>query len=300
MAKDNLTVRLEDTDPIFRNDKKGAPRANELRLEDVDPIFKDTLPVPSSTSTSAPPPPAELSNLQNLPASYQMARRAIFGESPISPGVGEFGGAILGGTAGMLEQGRNILNLRPGIKAMGEAITAPPPSAATGSAYEKWLRNFAGLERTGPGGVPEAAQTYQRTKTHGEAGKKVYQRYGNQPLDINRYLAATDEADRARKLAWLKQAGEKTTRGLGYVPGLSVLAGGLGGADLIEALRRLERGEYGGAAIKGIGGLGALASLLPFPLTRLGGGALSLLSMPAEALYQGGEPPPPSAEYEAP
>lgn len=299
MAKDNFTVKLEDADPIFKDNKKGAPRANELRLEDIDPIFKDTLPAPSSIS-SAPPTPSELSNLQNLPESYQMARRAIFGEQPIPPGVGEFGGGTLGAVAGGLEQGRNILNLRPAARAMGETITAPPPATSTGSGAA-WLRNWAGIDRPITGGVPEGAQAYERTKTHGEAGKQLWKRFGNQPLDIARYTEAADEADRARKLAWLKQAGEKTTRGLGYVPGLSVLAGASGGADVIEALRRLEKGDYTGAAIKGVGGLGALASLLPFLPTRLGGGALSLLAMPIDAIYRDAAmPPPESLDYTAP
>lgn len=244
-------------------------------LEKLDPVFRMA------------PPTFERNEVidfkqAGLPEPYQMVRKTLFGESDIPKGFGELGGLVLGGTAGMLEQGKNIMNLLPAFRAASQTPSAPP----TGSAYEKWLKNFAGMERTGPGGVPEAAQTYQRSKTHGEAGKKLFQRYGTQPLDISRYLEAAEEADRGRRAAGLSQMAQTTTKGLGYIPGLSILAGTVGGGDIVEAIRRLEKGDYPGAAIKGIGGLGALASLIPTPFTRLGGGALGLLSLPLESMYQ--------------
>lgn len=244
-------------------------------LEKLDPVFR------------MGPPTFERNEVidfkqAGLPESYQMVRKALFGESDIPKGFGELAGLGVGATAGTLEQGRNILNLLPAFRAASQTTSTPP----TGSAYEKWLRNFAGMERTGPGGVPEAAQTYQRAKTHGEAGKKIFQRYGTQPLDISRYLEAAEEADRGRRAAGLSQMAQTTTKGLGYIPGLSILAGTVGGGDIVEAIRRLEKGDYPGAAIKGIGGLGALASLIPTPITRLGGGALGLLSLPLESMYQ--------------
>ena len=290
MAKDNFSVRIEDVDPIFSG-KKEPTKSEGPKLEDLDPIFKDKLPTPTDTAATVPTPP-------QLPAGYQMVRNAIFGEGPIQPGQGEFAGGVLGGVAGSLEQGRNILNLLPAARAMGQATTpTPPPTAGSGAA---WLRNWAGMDRPIAGGVPEGAQAYQRAKTHGEAGSKLWKRFGNQPLDIARYAEQAEEAERVKRASNLAQAAGKTSRALGYVPGLSLLAGTAGGADLVEALRRYEKGDYGGAAIKGIGGLGALASLIPHPVTRLGGGALSLLAMPLDALYQGTNTQPAPINYTAP
>ena len=283
-----MAENTDELDKIIGS--KGPRRQKEdfSELEALDPVFRRPTPIFKDNEPIAEPKTA-------LPESYQMVRNALFGSGEISPGLGALAGLGTGAVIGTLEQGRNILNLLPAMRMMSEAGPTP-----TGSAYEKWLRNFAGMERTGPGGVPEAAQTYQRSKTHGEAGKKMFQRYGTQPLDINRYLEAAEEAERARSGSGLARAAQATSRGLGYIPGLSLLAGMTGGADVAEGLRRLEQGETTGGAIKGLGGLGALLSLFPHPVTRLGGGALGLLSLPAEAAYQSTRAVPPGPEYTAP
>lgn len=284
-----MAEKTDELDAILERRKPSKEQEDFSELEALDPAFRRPIP---TFEQNKPIGPAQAA----LPEAYQMVRKALVGEGPIPKGYGELAGLGVGAAAGTLEQGRNIMNLLPMFRAASEAAPSP-----TGSAYEKWLKNFAGIERTGPGGVPEAAQTYQRIKTHGKgAGEKMFQRYGTQPLDIARYAEQAGEAEKARRMAGLGQMAEKTTRGLGYIPGLSLLAGTSGAADLVEAMRRMEKGDYPGAAIKGIGGLGTMASLIPTPLTRLGGGALGLLSMPLDALYQGLMTRPESAEYTAP
>ncbi len=107
-----------------------------------------------------------------------------------------------------------------------------------------------------------------------------------------------ERAERARTL-------EKISKGMGRIPGGSILSGALTGKDIAEAMKRYEEGDVSGALINLVGGIGSAAALVPHPATRLIGGGLSLASMPAEYLndlLKGKIKAErvPSAEYEAP
>lgn len=245
-------------------------------------------PIAPLPAESAPPETAK-----GLPEGYQMARQFLMGDAEIEPSKLQFLGAGAGALVGTGERLYDIF----GKKAA---------QAGDQSGYAKWLRNWAGIERPDMRGIPKQSQTYQKIKTHGEAGEKVFKKYGTDPLDIKRYLenAALEKeiADRAAR----SQMAEKASKFLGRIPGGSIIAGGAAGLDIGEAMKQYEEGDTAGALINAVGGLGSAAALIPHPATRLVGGALSLASMPAEYindLLKGRikkELPPPSMEYMAP
>lgn len=266
-----MAEKLEDLDPVFSKGGK-KKEVDTSELEALDPVFTKDPPRFQQNK--------EIS-VQELPQPYRMVRKALMGEGDIDEGIAGVGGLLLGAGAGAAEQTRNVMGLFKSPKA-GPVATAPPSGT---SAYEKWLKNWAGIERVGPGGVPEGAQTYQRVKTHGKAGQEVFKRFGNMPLDISRQADIAQEAAGQARRSGLSNLARGTSRGLGYIPGLSMLAGTSGGVDIARALQRAEEGDTLGALIQGIGGTGALASLLPHPVPRLIGGGLSLAAMPAIYYY---------------
>jgi len=274
-------AKLEDLDPSLAKGPRQRQEVDTSALEALDPVFR------------RPPPRFEKNEeiaVSELPAAYQMVKGALIGESEPDTGMFTLGGAGTGAALGAAEQSRNIMRLfsNPKVQAAATEAVADNPELA------KWLKNWAGIERSADvGGVPSQSQIYQRTKTHGKAGEKVFKKFGTDPLDILRQAekaketqAAAEAAARSARMAQLGEKASSVSRGLGYIPGLSVAAGGLGGYDIAEAMKRYESGDTPGALIQGVGGLGALASLLPHPVPRLLGGGLSLMSMPALYMYE--------------
>lgn len=96
-----------------------------------------------------------------------------------------------------------------------------------------------------------------------------------------RAAAAADKlkALEATKPTGLQRAGAFVSR----IPGLNVLAGGLTGAELMNAIEQGNRGEYLDAAMSGMGAAGGALMMVPHPVAKIGG---ALLSAPPLA-YQG-------------
>lgn len=180
------------------------------------------------------------------------------------------GGAAIGATTG---------------KRLGQAAqTGVEAARATlrpqGAGGEKWLRNWAGMNRPGVQGVPEASQIYERAKTHGKAGEKVWKKFGDRPLDVGRQAEMAAQQRRAGSLpgqivSGAKEAGKALVKPTPYRFLGGALAGGLTGYDAARAWNRLQEGDIPGAAISGIGAFGGALSFIPHPITRIGGGAIA-------------------------
>jgi hypothetical protein len=72
-------------------------------------------------------------------------------------------------------------------------VTPPPPppkAPVPKSSGDAWLKNYANIEKPDfTGGVPEAAQTYQRGKPSGKISSKNYKKFGDKPLNIGGFSA---------------------------------------------------------------------------------------------------------------
>lgn len=192
------------------------------------------------------------------------------GVSPTSPLFGAAVGTIAGIPGGKV------------IEKATEAAMAPPArGGGPGTGGEKWARNWAGMNKPGTS-VPEAAAAYQRAKGHGPVTEKLTQRYGpNAKLDIGSFK----EAQRARPLLEratsslpqsAQRAGQAVSGAMSAIPAWvgRGIAGGSAGFQGVEAMNRLQGGDYLGGAISGLGALGSGAALIPHPLTRAIGTAV--------------------------
>lgn len=170
--------------------------------------------------------------------------------------------------------------------------SAPAPSTAidpkTGMPYsgDKWNTKVVG--NMGPGGesVTEAARNYriQQSLTPTEAAQFKTSREGiilpNKAEAEQRLMQEARQraiAERAKRAA--QTVGKGTQVATHIFPRLMTGLGAFGvGAEGTEALNRLRREDYPGAAISGLGALGSAASMFPHPLVRGVGTAVGALS----------------------
>lgn len=99
--------------------------------------------------------------------------------------------------------------------------------------------------------------------------------------------AAAEQAKKpgvlARNLPRMKQG---IYTGMRAFPGITGALGGVAAADLgQQAYQRASQGDIPGAAIAGMGSAGALASMLPFPQTKVAGPAIAAASPLTLLLY---------------
>lgn len=95
---------------------------------------------------------------------------------------------------------------------------------------------------------------------------------------------AATAADKLKALEATKPTGFQRAGALvSKIPGLNVLAGGLTGAEAMNAIEQANRGEYFDATMSGMGAAGGALMMVPHPIAKIGG---ALLSAPPLA-YQG-------------
>lgn len=219
----------------------------------AEPSFSDVSPaVPEAPPKAAPAEPSMVRDIQALPPSQQ---------------AGLVGGAAVGAEAGRREV---------------KASKAAPRAVEPGSPGQKWA------SKTGYGKgegytVQEVAEAYERAKNKGKISSKISP---GRALDIEGWAKQKKLAEELASKAKLAEGAQTATRLLGKVPLGSTLMGAGAGLEGAQAYEAYQQGDYPLAAIHGLGALGSAASLIPTPATRLGGGALSLLSVPAAEMYK--------------
>lgn len=163
----------------------------------------------------------------------------------------------------------------------------PKVTDAYGSAGERWARPVVGMPYSDTASsVSEQAQAYQRAKGQSPVMQKFYKMFppaapGEPSSTVERMLARSRAAEEAAKGANL----QRISQGLGRIPFGSTAMGGLGGAQIAQAVNAAKQGDIPQAAISGAGGAGALASLIPRVAPRIIGGGAGLLSLPAQFVY---------------
>jgi hypothetical protein len=220
--------------------------------EVAEPSFSDVSPAaPAEAPRAAPVESSMVRDIQALSPSQQA-------------------GLVTGATAGM-EAGRRE------VKAAKTPRVVEP-----GSPGQKWA------SKTGYGKgegytVQEVAEAYERAKNKGKVSSKISP---GRALDIEGWSQQKKLAEELASKGKLAEGAQTATRLLGKIPLGSTLMGAGAGLEGAQAYEAYKKGDYPLAAIHGVGALGSAASLIPTPMTRLGGGALSLLSVPAAEMYK--------------
>jgi len=189
-----------------------------------------------------------------------------YNEPDVSRNIAGITGAVVG-SAGSLAaaSGKGLLF---GARKMGEAFRGEQPPA-TGTSGQKWLQNWANIKKEGVGGVPEAAQIYERQKPHGKVSSQVYKMYGNAPLNIEGYLEAQRQAQQAtppleRVSNLFRSMMGPLTTGMRYA--LPPVVGATSAMDLYDIGKELEKPSeersVGRMASSGLGALGGLSMLV--------------------------------------
>lgn len=144
------------------------------------------------------------------------------------------------------------------------SVQAAQRAAGPKGSGQAWLKNWANIQKPEfTGGVPEAAQAYQRGKPQGKVTSKLYKKFGDRPLNIADFTAEqalieARNAEMAREAQAIKnaQSGAGALKTIGRLTG--VAGAGLGGYDVMQ---RLKDKDTHGALASGIGTAASLAPL---------------------------------------
>ena len=100
-------------------------------------------------------------------------------------------------------------------------------------------------------------------------------------------IAATAQADKAAAKVTLEEL-EKAKSFLSKIPGFNTIMGGLSGAELVHAYNEFKAGNTFDGVMSGLSGVGGLVSLVPHPVAKVVGTAMSLppLAYQGYQLYQ--------------
>lgn len=242
----------------------------------------------------------------------------LVGEKPMSPQaanlaqLGVTGASALTGYAMSPKIAAGIERVaeasqRPMFARPGTAPVTPPvpPSGGPMTSGEKWAANWAGQERPGVGGVPEASAAYQRGKGQGKVTGELSKRFGPAafaPVEPGVYQGSMVDRliERGRQAeAAARQAEAAAREAASPLNRVSQMFGTIGrtGANLlgdvlrsramgalgagsaayqgIEALKHLKAGRDEEAALSGLGALGGGLMAIPTLPTAVVGGALT-------------------------
>jgi hypothetical protein len=306
---------IKELDPLFRTPpgQAASDASTGSDLSALDPIFSNPIGTTSTDTTTTTAIP-DKGSVFGLPKNEER-------------GLAAATGAIAGPTVQRIaEKAFPSAEVRQAeaIKKMQEATKleaakqefikqelmkrginpADLDSAASKSAGTKWIQNWAGQDKTIAGGVPEAAQAYQRGKAQGPISSRYEKRFGMSPREpgmpvqstVDRLLESSRAAEEtAAKTAQATQQAEtaaaarmaQATPGplsrMGTVLKAPFTTGALGGAgaglSFYEAYDRYMKGDTSGAVIAALGGVGGLMTMVPglqAPGLALGLGSIPL------------------------
>lgn len=224
-------------------------------------------------------------------------------------------GAVAGAGVGMEAGRREVKAARAARAAASEAVQAPSgrasgPKVTGASGVRNWMAAEAGQLHQLPESLMDIATDKTKTSETGakrlieedlkrlqkikDIGEGKYQLHGTggkqlmlPPSEIERLEAEIAKKQRMSSLkGMLSEGSQKATRLLGKIPLGSTIMGAGAGLEGAQAYEAYKAGDYPLAALHGLGALGSAASLIPTPMTRLGGGALSLATIPAVEIYE--------------
>jgi hypothetical protein len=159
-------------------------------------------------------------------------------------------------------------------EAASAVINAKNPQVVPQGGGQAWLQNWANIQEPEfTGGVPEAAQKYQREKPRGKVTSELYKKFGNRPLNIQGQMVeaqiaakAAIEAEKAAaaQAAEIARQTEAAASASQYSKYLNKIGkvGAVGGAGLggLDVYNRITDKDTHGAIASG---LGTAASLAP-------------------------------------
>jgi len=217
-------------------------------------------------------------NGSTTPASELDFQRLMFDLGGAGAGAAFSAGSQLTGAAG-----RKLVDALEGMSRIGQ------PSGTTSG--EKWLANWAGVNKPGVGGVPEATATYQRMKDHGKVSGRATKMFGprmpGEPASIVDRLMARGQQQEA--LARQQQSPMNMLRRVVSSPLGKVGIGALGGLSAAEqaqaGLEKYAEQDIPMAAAYGLGAAGSALATIPYGPTQIAGGAMALSPM-AMYLYR--------------
>ena len=208
----------------------------------------------------------------------------------INPLYSTLGGAALGQVAGPAIN-RGMDAMRAGAPVGSSMFGGQPGNgAAPGQKYAAKTGYGSGTGYT----VEEVVEHKRAQEKPIGKGKITSKIAGNSPMNVDRMLQleAAKKAEDARRAAALaptglmaKMPGPVQAAGrfiggagqAGVAPYLGrAVAGGGAGYQAVDAYNRFQQGDYPGAAISGVGALSSAASLIPTPVTRVGGAGLGI------------------------
>ena len=169
--------------------------------------------------------------------------------------VGEASGAVSANAPAIAEYMTN---------APAGSVQAAQKAAGPKGSGQAWLKNWANIQKPEfTGGVPEAAQAYQRGKPQGKVTSKLYKKFGDRALNISGFTAEQALIDaRNAEMAREAQAIKNAEAATGALKTIGKIAG-VGGAGLgaYDVYQRLKDKDVHGALASGVGTAASLAPL---------------------------------------
>lgn len=191
--------------------------------------------------------------------------------------MGQIGGGAAGLGLSLARMGADVGGAA--MQGIGRNIMQGATRAGGGTGGEKWARNWAGQERPGVGGVPEAAAAYQRSKGQGKVSGRMSKMWGpagpGEPAAlVDRLLArsATPSGLDQVKTMFKSLMGPASLGARYALPPLALAAAG---GEGIRAKQMYEEGDPTGATLAGLSALGAAGSLTPLAPVAVPLGAAS-------------------------
>lgn len=303
---------IRELDPLFRTPpgQAASDASAGPDLSALDPIFGNPIGTTSTTTTAT----TDTGSVFGLPKNEERGLAAVTG-AIAGPSIQKVATAAF--PSAEVRQAEAIKKMQEAAKLeatkqefikqelMKRGINpADLDSAASKSAGTKWIQNWAGQDKTIAGGVPEAAQAYQRGKPQGEISGKFYKRFGASPREPGMPVQSTvdrliEQGKKAEELAAktaqavpeaeaaaaakMAQATPGPLSRMGTVLKAPFTTGALGGAgaglSFYEAYDRYIKGDHSGAVIAALGGVGGLMTMVPglqAPGLALGLGSIPL------------------------
>jgi hypothetical protein len=271
----------------------------ETSLEDLDPIFKQAY-IQKDKEEAAAVKGSDAKGADNK-SLLETAKQELN-----IPEADRYLYDLLGAYAGKRAAGAMDKNIRGmseplassmrnfGFNTAGAGPAGPVGGPASSGA--KWLQNWGNIFKEDfSGGVPEAAAQYNKMQPQGKIMQRLAKKglITNQPVQPGVFtggqLSISGQTPPPKAPGALSQAAGVLKQGAGAVlnaPGVSGALGGLGMAESgQEFMKRQAAGDVPGQVMAGMGVAGGALAMVPNPMSKALGAALSTASPLSLYLY---------------